>query len=128
MGRIKVLPTEFWMQEGWREDCGVEEIEPTFHKNNQYLVGDRWWFEIDGKAFTYITDKKRRGAVDMFKYQLEVTDEAILDARELAAVNTILQVSRNAQLKREALALWTRHDHAASIRKLKRDMSRHFRR
>lgn len=128
MARIKVLPTEFWMQEGWREDCGVVETAPFFHKDNQYLVGDNWWFEIDGKAFTYRDPKKQRGAVAQFKYQLSVTDEAILDARELAAVNTILQVSRNAQLKREALALWTRHDHAASIRKLKRDMSRHFRR
>lgn len=126
MGRIKVLPTELWMQRGFREECGVEEIEPKFHKDNQYLVGDDWWFEIEGRAFTYKDAKKRQGAVDQFKYQLSITDEAILDARELDAVTTILKVSRNARLKREAIRLWTQHDHAGSIRKLKRDMARHF--
>lgn len=89
-------------------------------------MGDNWWFEIDGKAFTYRDPKKQRGAVAQFKYQLSVTDEAILDARELAAVNTILQVSRCAALKQAARARLQQHEHAVTLRDVQRTARRFY--
>ena len=35
MGRIKVLPIEFWMNEGYRDDCNIQEIEPVYYRDNQ---------------------------------------------------------------------------------------------
>lgn len=126
MGRIKVLPTEFWMAEEYRDQCDVKEIAPVYHRDNQYLVGDNWWFEIDGKAFTYDTKEQRNSAVKQFKYQLRVTDEAILNQRELEAITTIVRVSRNETLKREARTLLFHHRQAVSLREVRRGTQRHF--
>ena len=126
MGRVKVLPTEFWMAERYRDDCDVQEIEPVYNQDNQYLFNGRWWFEIEGKAFTYDTEQGRKKGAEQFLYQLSVTDEAILNERELASITTIMRVSRNPVLKREALALLTKHDQAVSLREVRRTVRRHF--
>ena len=124
--RLKVLPIEFWMRRKYHEGDFVEQL-PTYHREGQYLLGEHWWFEIDDQAFVYRDPRAQARAADQFKYRLEVSDEAILNARELDSITTILNVSRNAALKHEALELWRRHDQARSIRDTRRTIHGHFR-
>jgi len=123
MAKVKVLQTEFWMIDGYRDDCNIQEETPVFNRDGQYLMGGVWWFEIDGKAFTYDTPESRKRAVEQFKHQLSINDEVILGDRELAAIDTILRLSRNPAIKAEARKLWFKHDQAVGLRQTRRRLA-----
>lgn len=119
--RLKVLPLQFFYWDDFLEDDdGLVEIEPRYHRDNEYLLGDFWWFECDGRAFTYKDPRRQQSQRRQFLCSLDISDEDILTARELKAVETILNLTRNPRLKSEALKQWRRHDHAQSLREISR--------
>tara|TARA_R110000851_G_scaffold211723_2_gene364402 strand:- start:154 stop:582 length:429 start_codon:yes stop_codon:yes gene_type:complete len=60
-----------------------EEIDPVFHRDGEYLLGDKCWFEVRGRAF-----KKRK---QDFLFELRQCEMADID---INVVNKLVEIKR----------------------------------
>lgn len=117
---IKVLPLEFWMDEEYHDGIHLQEITPKFYRDGQYLFNKLWWFESNGRAYTYDTPEGISQAVDMFNHQLSMSLEYMLTDRERVALEQVCKLTVNPSLKREAKAALFRHGLIVQLREVTR--------
>lgn len=121
--KLTVLPLDFWMHhEMYYEDCDVVECEPVYKCDRIFMIGEKWWFEKDGRGFTYKTPKSIKSAIRQTKYRLSVSPESILRDSEVKALETLVHFNKNPELRKHAIIMLTRHEQACSLRETGRSV------
>lgn len=88
-----------------------EEIEPVYHRDGEYLLGDKCWFEVRGRAFT-----KRK---EDFLFKLRQHDMEDVDLNVVKQLKAIQRLSKNV-LTTEQRNIIRDYDHFLCIREMKR--------
>ena len=119
--KVKVLPHTVYLQHksGFREERMLEElndyhkeITPVFNRTGEYLLGDKCWFEVRGRAF-----KKRKKD---FLYELRQCEMADTDI-ELVRKLVDIRKSYPRMLSKKQSRLIMDYGHFLSIRGMKRN-------
>lgn len=87
---LKVLKHKTYQVRKWGDerllhelDVYHTEIEPVFHRDGEYLLGGKCWFEVRGRAF--LTTKQA--------FLLELRQQEMLD-HDVAVVNKLKEIQR----------------------------------
>ena len=121
MPTLKVKPLEWYMQadaEQLRRQGYVPmptDWQPV-GQDGYYCWGYRVWFEVAGVGYAAYPRLTGRRARELFCYSLRVNDEAILCAREVAAMRAVLSITRDADVKRTLNARLALHAAALGVR------------
>jgi len=119
---LKVLPLDEWMKHLKEDDflneglLEYEKMEPVIRKNNQYYsrIYDRWWFEVDGKAYA---DNNGRGKM-MFLYQLDLLNAAALTTEEKLAISKVIGKLKNPKVVRELKRMLAKNREREQLREI----------
>lgn len=130
MANLKVKPLEWFMKTDHEEleSMGYTQCAPVVGRDGYFCQGNSVWFEYGGKAYTAYPTSNRSHARRHFCYDLDTNDGAILTQRELSAMQEILCITRDANVRkvlRQRLAL---HSNAVDARETRRNIRRVMRR
>jgi hypothetical protein len=93
---MKLSPL-FLLEDGFIPCLPVYNRDGVYCCPNARLPNNRYWFEYNGTAWT-VPDQSRE--VEQLRHELLTTDDQILSSREVDAMNTILHISRDADIKK----------------------------
>lgn len=89
-----------------------EEIPPVYFRDGEYLLGDKCWFEVRGRAFT-----KRK---EDFLFELRQLDMLDIDINVIEHLKSIKRIGSKV-ITKEQLTLITDYEHFLHIRSIKRN-------
>ena len=84
-------------------------IDPVFKRNGKYAKGDKAWFEVDGKAWTY--------SIKMFQWEIATLEAERLNARQVSALKAVCE--NKLATKQQAQLLYM-YNHAQELREIRR--------
>lgn len=118
MPKLKVLKHTVYLESIHRDERILkeldeyhEEIEPVYFRTGEYLLGDKCWFEVRGRAFT-----KRKEDFEFELRQLHMKELDISVVNKLKAINNI----DSGMLSKEQLKIISDYEHFLHIRKIER--------
>jgi hypothetical protein len=117
--KLKVKRLEWYMVDRDHEELlenGYCEVPATFQltgRDGYYCRGNDVWFEVNGKG--YVAYHNSGNAREYFCYEFTVNPEAILPAREVAAMRQVLKTCRDATVKKALYARLQLHTSAKEI-------------
>ena len=125
--KLKVKPLAWYMEEIDDEELHKQYVPvgadfALIGRNGHYCYGDNVWFEINGKGyFSYWNQTKAR---EYFCYEFIVNDEAILPAREVTAMEQVLNTTRDAAVRKAILKRLRFHYESQQLRDVGRRASK----
>jgi hypothetical protein len=118
MGNLKVLKHTVYLYSKHRDskliaelDNYHEEIEPVYHRDGEYLLGDKCWFEVRGRAFT-----KRK---EDFLFELEQLSLDDIDIKIVENLKAIARINSNILTQKQHKLIY-QYNHFLNARKNKR--------
>ena len=126
MSKLKVKPLEWYMEFEPEElaEEGYTPIEEDFElvgRDGYYCRGNDVWFEVDEVGYRAYPRSTKHMAREYFCYDLTINDEAILPAREVEAMKTVLKTSRDSRVKKAIHECLRKHEDAVSLRETGRN-------
>jgi hypothetical protein len=132
MTRLKVLKHTCYLYSKHRDaklvhelDTYHEEITPVYNRDGEYLLGDKCWFEVRGRAFT-----KRK---EDFLFELQQLHMLDVDVQVVEHLDAIDRLSPNILSKKQRKLIreynhfqWNRKNRRASLKRL-HEMRKRFR-
>ena len=107
---------------------GYAQCDPIVGRDGYFCQGNSVWFEYGGKAYTAYPNSNRSQARRYFCYDLDTNDGAILSQRELSAMQEILCITRDANVRKVLRQRLELHSTAVAARETRRNIGRAMRR
>jgi hypothetical protein len=118
MGNLKVLKHTVYLYSKHRDSKLIdelnnyhEEITPVYHRDGEYLLGDKCWFEVRGRAFT-----KRK---EDFLFELEQLSLDDIDLKVIEHLKSIARINSNILTPKQNKLIYS-YNHFLNARKNKR--------